>query len=84
MSRFPFKGLGSNGQFQDQNVGISLCFKMYLKYSFIVISLSLSCSAMQHALSIFTLTKLIQKQKFKILKFEFSTGVYFWRSDDSV
>lgn len=56
---------------------------MYFKYT-VVISLSLACSAMQRALSILRLTKLIQKPKAKILKLEFSSGIYFLRSDDDV
>lgn len=59
-------------------------FKMYLKYTVIDISLSLAYSAMQPTLSIFSWTKVIQKQPSKILKFEFSRGIYFLRSDDGV
>lgn len=58
--------------------------KMYLRYIVTDISLSLAYSAMQSTLSIFSLTKVIQKQKAKILKFEFSSGIYFLRSDNGV
>lgn len=55
---------------------------MYLKYTVVDISLSLAYSAMQPTLSIFSLTKVIEKQKAKILKFEFSSGIYFLKTDD--